>query len=328
MAGVSSSTRRGITIGYDWPLFTKKKSASQPGNGCRSTRSQRRRLPPPDRHPWKSLSFAAALPSSTLKLWLADQRGGHAPRLRGRLQADGSACHRQAKQGADSPADRIDRPDAFREVWKTHRSQRWLFPSRRLTTHLPDATASGAFIKARDACGFNSDFRPHSLRHTASPLTCSSVAWISASSRSCSRTLEPAIHRDLHPSDRAANAATNSANYCLRPPTASSAGREPSHGWILAFALRRGRSSWRTSSADSALDVAFPSTASGCCSSHRKASCRHRRLLHSRTGGTASTFGDDCDDTFWELPLLPEPRPAPNAMEDAGSVVELQERQG
>ena len=38
--------------------------------------------------------------------------------------------------------------------------------SRRLTTHLPDATARGAFIKARDACGFNSDFRPHSLRHS------------------------------------------------------------------------------------------------------------------------------------------------------------------
>ena len=54
----------------------------------------------------------------------------------------------------------------LREVWKTHRSQRWLFPSRRLTTHLPDATARGAFIKARDACGFNSDFRPHSLRHS------------------------------------------------------------------------------------------------------------------------------------------------------------------
>jgi integrase/recombinase XerD len=54
----------------------------------------------------------------------------------------------------------------LREVWKTHRSPRWLFPSRRLATHLSDATARAAFIKARDACGFNSDFRPHSLRHS------------------------------------------------------------------------------------------------------------------------------------------------------------------
>jgi integrase/recombinase XerD len=54
----------------------------------------------------------------------------------------------------------------LREVWKTHRSQRWLFPSRRLTTHLPDATARAAFIQARNACGFDTNFRPHSLRHS------------------------------------------------------------------------------------------------------------------------------------------------------------------
>jgi len=54
----------------------------------------------------------------------------------------------------------------LREVWKTHRSRRWLFPSRRLATHLPDATARAAFIQARNACGLNADFRPHSLRHS------------------------------------------------------------------------------------------------------------------------------------------------------------------
>ena len=54
----------------------------------------------------------------------------------------------------------------LRDVWQIHRSPRWLFPSRRRTTHLPDATARAAFIQARDACGFNSDFRPHSLRHS------------------------------------------------------------------------------------------------------------------------------------------------------------------
>ena len=54
----------------------------------------------------------------------------------------------------------------LREVWKTHRSQQWLFPSRRITSHLPDATARAAFIQARNACGFSTNFRPHSLRHS------------------------------------------------------------------------------------------------------------------------------------------------------------------
>jgi integrase/recombinase XerD len=54
----------------------------------------------------------------------------------------------------------------LREVWKTHRSPRWLFPSRRVLTHLPDATARAAFVKARNECGFDEQFRPHSLRHS------------------------------------------------------------------------------------------------------------------------------------------------------------------
>jgi integrase/recombinase XerD len=54
----------------------------------------------------------------------------------------------------------------LRNLWKTHCNPRWLFPSRRRVTHLPDATARAAFIQARDACGFNSDFRPHSLRRS------------------------------------------------------------------------------------------------------------------------------------------------------------------
>lgn len=54
----------------------------------------------------------------------------------------------------------------LREVWKIHRSRRWLFPSRRIVTHLPDATARAAFNKARSECGFDDKFRPHSLRHS------------------------------------------------------------------------------------------------------------------------------------------------------------------
>ena len=54
----------------------------------------------------------------------------------------------------------------LREVWKTHRSKKWLFPSRRIVTHLPDGTARAAFNKARSQCGFDKSFVPHSLRHS------------------------------------------------------------------------------------------------------------------------------------------------------------------
>jgi site-specific recombinase XerD len=54
----------------------------------------------------------------------------------------------------------------LRQVWNIHRSRKWVFPSRRLLTPLPDATARAAFVKARNACGFDSNFRPHSLRHS------------------------------------------------------------------------------------------------------------------------------------------------------------------
>lgn len=54
----------------------------------------------------------------------------------------------------------------LREVWKIHHSPKWLFASRRRLTHLPDATARAAFVKARSECGFDVRFRPHSLRHS------------------------------------------------------------------------------------------------------------------------------------------------------------------
>lgn len=56
--------------------------------------------------------------------------------------------------------------DMLRAVWKLHRSRKWLFPSRRIVTHLPDATARAAFNQARNECGFDNQFRPHSLRHS------------------------------------------------------------------------------------------------------------------------------------------------------------------
>ena len=54
----------------------------------------------------------------------------------------------------------------LREVWKLHRSQRWLFPSRRLTTHLPDATARGGFHQSSRRLWLQLGFQSHSLRHS------------------------------------------------------------------------------------------------------------------------------------------------------------------
>ena len=54
----------------------------------------------------------------------------------------------------------------LREVWKTHRSRRWLFPSQAIVTPLSYSSARNAFIQARSACGFDHRFRPHSLRHS------------------------------------------------------------------------------------------------------------------------------------------------------------------
>ena len=45
--------------------------------------------------------------------------------------------------------------EMLRAVWKTHRGRRGLFPSRRVVTHLPDATAQVAFNKPRSECGFD-----------------------------------------------------------------------------------------------------------------------------------------------------------------------------
>jgi site-specific recombinase XerD len=54
----------------------------------------------------------------------------------------------------------------LREVWKVHRSKKWLFPNRKGTAHLSSDTARDAFNSARTACGYDDRFRPHTLRHS------------------------------------------------------------------------------------------------------------------------------------------------------------------
>jgi integrase/recombinase XerD len=53
----------------------------------------------------------------------------------------------------------------LREVWKIRRSPRWLFASC-YGNPLKDDVARAAFTRARDECGFDMNFRPHSLRHS------------------------------------------------------------------------------------------------------------------------------------------------------------------
>ena len=54
----------------------------------------------------------------------------------------------------------------LREVWKIHRSSKWLFPNRERTAHLSRRTARKAFNAGRSACGFDEHFVPHTLRHS------------------------------------------------------------------------------------------------------------------------------------------------------------------
>ena len=54
----------------------------------------------------------------------------------------------------------------LREVWKVHRSKKWLFPNRKGSAHVSTDTARDAFKAARAACGYEDHFVPHTLRHS------------------------------------------------------------------------------------------------------------------------------------------------------------------
>jgi site-specific recombinase XerD len=54
----------------------------------------------------------------------------------------------------------------LREVWKTHRNNKWLFPNRKHTAHISRGMALRTFSAARVACGYDDHFVPHTLRHS------------------------------------------------------------------------------------------------------------------------------------------------------------------
>lgn len=54
----------------------------------------------------------------------------------------------------------------LRSVWTTHRHPHWLFPNRIGSNHVHGSTARVAFNRAREACGFDDRFTPHTLRHS------------------------------------------------------------------------------------------------------------------------------------------------------------------
>jgi integrase/recombinase XerD len=54
----------------------------------------------------------------------------------------------------------------LREVWKIHRSSKWLFANRKGAAPLSSKTARRAFNGAREACNFSDRFTPHTLRHS------------------------------------------------------------------------------------------------------------------------------------------------------------------
>jgi integrase/recombinase XerD len=57
--------------------------------------------------------------------------------------------------------------EMLRELWKTHRSPKWLFPRREdKTKHAASSTMRKVFTNARHECLFDEGFKPHSLRHS------------------------------------------------------------------------------------------------------------------------------------------------------------------
>ena len=144
----------------------EKKSASQLGSDCPDVRSDEdcRRLIAALQMPIYRACFDAHL----RRLWPAHFRGCHA-RYPSQRSTPSQMVLRVIGKGNKERILPLTEPILQMLPATSGKSTAvgdGLFPSRRPATHLPDATLRVAFIKARDACGFNSDFRPHSLRHS------------------------------------------------------------------------------------------------------------------------------------------------------------------
>src|SRR5208282_1935853 len=171
----------------------------------------------------------------------------------------------------------------------------------RLTTHLPDATARAAFIQARNACGFNADFRPHSLRH-------------SFATHMLQRGVDIRIIQILlgHSSLRSTEIYTHLTEPLrdqLRTLLGQTTdglfeGRRPSHGCsprLPAQGQRRVGRRRPPIRSPIRLPIRPPDDALA-----EEGAFGHRRLLHSRAGGTALPLRRLRSDVL-ALPLLPEP---------------------
>ena len=136
---------------------------------------------------------------------------------------------------------------------------------------------------------------------TASPRTCSSEAWTSGSSRSCSG-IRASLHGDRHPPDRAlAGPAPHAAEPDDQRPLR---GKEAPPWLIPAFARPRWTSSWRTPP-PLRSPIHFPIRPPDDALA-QESTFGHRRLLHSRAGGTALPLRR-LPRHVLALPLLPEP---------------------
>ena len=172
------------TLGYDWPLFTKKKSASHARVRLPAVRSDEdcRRL-------------IAALEQPIIRgcftlMYAYGLRIAEAVTLPVSAVDSKQMVLRVIGKGNKERILPLTEPNLqmLREVWKTHRSRRWIFPSRRLATHLSRRHRTSRVHQGTQGLRLQ---RPISLPTrcvTASPHTCSSRAWTSAPSRSCSVT--------------------------------------------------------------------------------------------------------------------------------------------
>ncbi len=150
------------TLGYQWPLLTKKK-----------VRAPRRKRLPDVRSDDDCRRLIAALKKPIYRccftlIYAYGLRISEAVSLPiSSIDSKQLLLHVIGKRNKERVLP-LTKPilEMLREVWKTHRSKKWLFPSRLTKSHISAAGARYAFKKARSECGFENSFRPHSLRHS------------------------------------------------------------------------------------------------------------------------------------------------------------------